>query len=352
MDTSIFGLRFKSNEALQPDAVNIAAFLSLPRTPGAKETHRDVFENFSHYQDLVAQSENGSYAGLGRQDFGERILLGVLSHTRFFQPALRIAIEEYLYHHHQLLQLDFNKPEKFIRSAMDELGRLNPKKREDQQKMARLQVMLDQRKADLESLTMQRRMLIGELCHIAAYVRDNIVKVQQLCEDSIASLARLQVGGKKTEQLIEDIKEHFKGEVRDRRQMGAVTPDYLETVKAEVAELSQLLKRQVLEDIFVVTGAYESFFEHAKRHAALLTDLTARAEQSRRNDKVRDDRVFTEIERVLITLVTECRPAMKPSARTEAAARHEDLLRDRRREMIDYVFILLKDQRKGDAWTV
>lgn len=352
MDTSIFGLRFKSNEALQPDSAGIAAFLRSPRAPGSKETNADIFANFVHYQELIAQGGKGAPAGLGRQDFGERILLGVLSHSRFFQPALRIAIEEYLYHHHHLLQLDFSKPEAFIRSATDELGRLNPKKREEQQKMARLQVMLDQRKADLDSLARQRRMLTGELCHIAAYVRDNIAKVRQLCEDSVASLARLQVGGKKTEQLVEDIKEHFKGEVRDRRSLGGVTPDYLEAVKTEVAELSQQLKRQVLEDIFTVTGAYEAFFEHAKKHASLLDSLIAQAERSRRNEKVRDDRVFGEIERVLIALVTECRPAVTPHAPADAPGQHESLLRDKRREMLGHIFEMLREQQHRDgAWT-
>ena len=74
------------------------------------------------------------------------------------------------------------------------MARLNPKKKDDQQKIARLQALIDQRKKDLEALTKRRQVMVGELYHIAAYVRDNIVKVQQLCEDAIARLARLQAG--------------------------------------------------------------------------------------------------------------------------------------------------------------
>ena len=84
-------------------------------------------------------------------------------------------------------------------------------------------------------------MLTGELCHIAVYELDNIVMVRQPCEDAIALLARLQAGGEKTGQLIENLKEYFKDEVRDYRQMGKVTPEYLESVKAEVAQLVPFL---------------------------------------------------------------------------------------------------------------
>jgi hypothetical protein len=269
MDASIFGLRFKSNAELQPDPADLAAFLRSPRTPGAKEARQDDLATFVHYVDLVEQSETDPYSDQGRKDFGEFILLSVLSQTRFFRRTLRIAIEEYLYHHHQLLALDFSKPEKFVRSAEEEVNRLNSKKKDDQQKIARLQVLIEQRNKDLETLTKQRRLLTGELCHIAAYVHDNIMKIQQLCESAIARLSKLHVGGKKTEQLIEDLKAQFKDKVRECRQMETVTPEYLESMKVEVAQISQRLTQLVLGDIYTVTGVYEGFYEHEKKNAPL-----------------------------------------------------------------------------------
>jgi hypothetical protein len=280
------------------------------------------------------------------------MLLGVLSHTRFFKPALRIAIEEYKYHHHQLLQLDFIKPEKFVRSAEEELLRLNPKKRDDQQKIARLQALIDQRKKDLEALIRKRRMLTGELCHIAVYILENIVKVQQLCEEAIASLAKLQVGGKRTEQLIEDIKTHFREEVREYRQARMVTPEYLESVKAEVAKLSERLKRQLLGDIYAVTGIYEGIYDHARKNAALLTGLIDRAERARKNDAVRDNEVFGQIASTLVALITEFRADARASAPEKTEKRLDDLLWDKRREMLEHVFELLREHRKTDAWTI
>jgi hypothetical protein len=275
----------------------------------------------------------------------------VLSHTRFFRPALRVAIEEYLYHHHQLQQLDFNKPEKFIRSAEEELLKLNPKKRDDQQKIARLRALVEQRKGDLEALVQRRRAIGGELCHIVAYVRDNIVKVQQLCEDAISNLAKLQVGGKRTEQLIDDIKEHFRGEVRDHRQAGMVTTEYLESVKAEVADLSLRLKRQLLGDIYAVTGIYEAIYDHAKKNAAVLTELIGLAERARKDDVRRDNEVFGRIERTLVALISEVQAEAKAPAPERTEKRLDDLLWEKRREMLDHVFTLLKE-RKTDAWTL
>jgi hypothetical protein len=351
MDTSIFGLRFISNESLQPAPADLAAFLRSPRAPGMKGAHQDDLAVFTGYLMRVDENEQTLAKGVGRVTFNDRMLLGVLSHTRFFRPALRVAVEEYLYHHHQLQQLDFNKPEKFIRSAGEELAKLNPKKRDDKQKIARLEALVEQRKRDLDGLVQRRRAIAGELSHITVYVRDNIGKVRQLCEEAISNLARLQVGGKRTEQLIEDIKEHFRGEVRDQRELGAVTPEYLESVKAEVADLSLRLKRQLLGDVYAVTGIYEAIYDHVKNNAALLTEQLVRAERARRDDTSRDNEVFGKIERTLIALISEFKAEAKAPAPERTEKRLDDLLWDKRREMLDYVFTLLKE-RKTDAWTI
>lgn len=351
MDTFIFGLRFKSDESLQPSADDLAVFLGSPRTPGAPGTREDDLEVFIGHQKRVEAYEQGLARGLGWLDFSERLLLGVLSHTRFFRPALRIAIEEYLYHHHEFLQLDFNKPESFIRSAEDEMGRLSAGKKDDQQKIARLQALIDQRKKDLAALTKRRRVMVGELCHIAAYVLENLEKVRQLSEDAIALLARLQAGGDKTVQLIEDLKAYFKDEVREYRQMRMVTPEYLESVKTEVAKLSQLLTGQVRGDIVAVTGIYENFRVHAVKNTVLLRDLISRAELARKNDGARDVQVFTEIESALIGLISEFRPGMKAPEQAGAGERHEDLLREKRREFLDHIFLLLRDEHKKNKRT-
>ena len=350
MDTSIFGLRFKSNEKLQPSPAELTAFLASPRASGDPGKHADDFAAFVQYRERVETYDREQKQGVGRLEFGERRLLGVLSHTGFFKPAFRVAIEEYKYHKHQLVLLDFNKPETFIRSAEEEIAKLNTKKRDDRQKIVRLQDMIKQRKKDLEVLIERRRMIAGELYHIAAYVRDNIVMVQRLCESVIARLAKLQVGGEKTGQMIEDLKEQFKEQVREHRQMGAITPEYLESVKAEVAQLSQRLTRSVLEDIYFVTRIYEGFYEHAKNGAGRLEDLLVWADRIRKKDSNDEDQLFTRIEQELVALISEFRVDVKPADQPGESDRHEVLLLEKRRELLDHIFLLIREQNKNDAW--
>ena len=352
MDPSIFGLRFKSNEELQPSPADLAAFLASPRASADLRRHTDDLAPFIRYRELVETYEREQKEGIGRLEFGERRLLGVLSHSGFFKPAFRIAVEEYKYHNHQLFLLDFNKPEAFIRSAEAEIGKLNPKKRDDQQKITRLQDMIRQRRKDLEVLAKRRRMIAGELYHIGVYVRDNIVLVQRLCEGAIARLAELQVGGKKTGQMIEDLKEQFKAQVREHRQMGSLTPEYLESVKAEVAQLSQRLSKSVLEDIYFVTRIYEGFYEHAKSGAGRLTDLLGWADRVRKKDGNDEDQLFSRIEQVLVTLISDFRIDAQPAGHPGATDQHEGLLLEKRRELLDHIFLLLRDQNKKDAWTL
>jgi len=351
MDTSLFGLRFESNAELHPDPADLAAFLRSPRAPGEKGLRQDDLAVFTGYMDRVEKYEKGSAHGVASGDASERMLLGVLSQTQFFRPSFRLAIEEYLYHHHQLLALDFTKPEKFVRSAEEELSRLNSKKKDDQQKIARLQVLIEQRKKDLESLAKRRHLIASELCLIAAYVRDNVEKVLQRCEGAITSLAKLQVDGTRAEQLIDDLKAHFKEEVRERRHMGTVTPEYLESLKTEVAQLSQRLARLMLGDVHAVTGVYDGFHEHAKKHAALLNDLIARAQPARKVDAYRVNRPFAELESALVALVSEFRPAVKAAAPEGVGERHGDLLEKLRREMLDHIFTLLKSGTGRDTGT-
>jgi hypothetical protein len=48
METSIFGLRFKSNEELQPSPADLSAFLASPSASGAPGKHVDDLAVFIH----------------------------------------------------------------------------------------------------------------------------------------------------------------------------------------------------------------------------------------------------------------------------------------------------------------
>jgi hypothetical protein len=56
-----------------------------------------------------------------------------------------------------------------------------------------------------------------------------------------------------------------------------------------------------------------------------------------------------ELERALIAIISAFRPTVKASEQVEVGERHKCLLREKRREMLDYVFALFKEQYRGDA---
>ncbi len=347
METAIFGLRFKSNEALQPTLEELKLFLESARKEGKKEKHGD--DLVSYLQDLarVEEFEKNRKQGTGQTDFHEKMLLGALSHSHFFKSSLKSAVEQYKYHYHTLMTTDLRKPSAFIKSAEEEIKRFNPKSKDDQAKMARLQAMIDRRNNDLEALRERCPRLGDELYHIAVYIRDNLVRIQKLCESSITVLVALQIGGEKTGQLIEDIKTHFKEQVRDSLQLGPVTKQYVESLKEDVAKLSKQLSQQVLEDIYAVTRLYEALHDHAKKIAGQLDALIRRVKAKQHKGIEEDRDLFGRIEQVLISLVSDYRldTAMPKDARS--GDKHDQLLFEKRKEMLDHLFDLLKKGMSG-----
>jgi len=349
METAIFGLRFKSHEALQPAIEDLRLFLESPRKEGKKERHGDALANYLQHLARVEEFEKDRQRGMGQTDFHEKMLLGVLSHSHFFTSSLKSAVEQYQYHCHALMTIDLRKPLVFIKSAEEEIKRFNPKSKDDQTRMARLRGMIDQRSKDLETLKGHWPMLGDELYHIAVYITDNLLKIRKLCESSITVLVGLQIGGEKTGQMIEDIKAHFKEQVREYLQLGPVTKQYVESLQDEVAKLSKQLSQQVLEDIYAVTRVYEALHDHAQKIGGELDGLI-RQVKSKQHKSVDEDRdLFGRIEKTLISLVSDYHldTAMPKDARS--GDKHDKLLFEKRKEMLDHLFDLLKKGMSGQG---
>ncbi len=347
MTAPIFGLRFKSNEAIQPTAAELAAFQDGPREAGSPARRRDDLAPYVRSLGRIEAYEAGGPSVRVTFPFGERLYLGVLSHCRFFTPALRIAVEEYLYHYHQLNGLDFRKPQAFIRSAEAEIAKLNPKKRDEQQRIERFQGMVDQRRKDLEALARRRSMLAGELYHIAAYVQENLILIRQLSERAIARLAELQVSGTKRDELIEDLKAHFKDQVRLRLQSGPVTKEYLESLKTEVADLTQVLSRRMLDDLYAVTGVYERLHDHVRQRAAALEQLLRKADAVRKRNDDRGWEAFAAVGSELVALTGQVPAAPAAAEEPNSEEDHAALMMEKRQEMFDHVLGLLKEVGGG-----
>ena len=343
---SIFELRFGSNEDLSPTREEIDVFLKSPKEEGGRELNGN---DLAPYRELLAgvktfEQHQRQYAA--PQDFQKKMLYSALGHSHFFSPVLLSEVEQYKFHLHALKTLDFKKPTAFIKAAEDEMSRLNQKKKDDAVKLARLRSMVDERKKTLEILEKRRQMLIRELGHIALYLRDNLVMIERRCEASIVVLVDLQISRKKENQLIDDIKTHFKEQLRDSLRDGPVTKQYVEAIKKDVAQLSKEISSILRDDVYALTRLYEAVHDHSKKTAREIDALMAKTERGK-NKNIEDDReFFTKVEKVLVSLISDYRFDMIPTTIHSKTA-HENILLEKRKELLDHIFELLKKERRS-----
>jgi hypothetical protein len=234
----------------------------------------------------------------------------------------------------------------FIKFAEEEMRKLNPKKKQDAIKLARLQDIVGERNRAIAMLKRSRTALAGELGNITRYISDNLNKIRKLCEASIVVLVDSHISRKKEGQLIEDIKTHFREHLRDSLHLGPVTRQYAEAVRQDVAVLEKELSGIVRDDIYTLTRLFESIHNHTKDNVRELNALKATYDRTR-SGGIEDDRmVFSKIEQVLVSLVSGCRFEFKPAAfRSETA--HEQVLHEKRKEMLDHLFDLLQKERRA-----
>ncbi len=313
---------------------------------GVRESHGNDVAPYRELLESIRAFEQHERPYASPQAFEEHMFYGVLGHSHFFSPVLAAEVEQFKYHLHTLKTLDFKKPMAFIKTAEDEMGRLNPKKRNDSDKLARLSSMIDERKSTLELLQRHRVALVKELGDIALYLRDNLVMIGKRCEAAIVILVELQISRKMENHLIEDIKTHFREQLRDSLRDGPVTRQYLEAVKKDVAQLSKEMSSILREDVYALTKLYEAIYDQVRRTAREIDSLMAKTERGK-NIRLEDDQGhFTKIEKVLVSLISPYHFDLKPAiVRSETV--HEDILLEKRRELLDRIFELLQKERRA-----
>jgi hypothetical protein len=270
---------------------------------------------------------------------------GVISLSQFANPVLKREVELYKYYVHGLALLDFNKPAGFVKAADEEMSTLDPMRMKDAVKLHRLQGMVEERKLTLEKLEKRRAALAKELGNIARYVRSNLVKIGKLCEASIVILMELQMSGKMGDRLIDEIKEDFKADLEDVLHHGPVVGQYLDAVKQDFSMLASEMPVIVREDLYALAGLYEAIYDHTKRNVHDL-DIRLAELEIRKNRSFEEDReLFTQVEQLLVSLISDYRFELKAkNMRSESA--HESILMEKRREMIEDVFELLSSERR------
>lgn len=339
-DKSIFGLRFKSNNDLLPSPEDLDAFLASPKKAGAPELHNDDLAPYNELINSILAFDLNEHPDTAQEAFQKKLFLGVLAHSNFVKPALKSAVEQYKYHLHTLASLDPKKPLAFIKSAEEEMARLNPKKKEEAARLARMQIMVDERKKTMDELAKHWTSLVEELGHLSTYIRENLVKIGKLCEESIVILVSEQIKRKKEIGLIEDIKLHFKERLRESLHQGTITKEQLEAAKEEVADLAKRTTDLLRADVYTLTGLYEGVHDHTKKITSELDALTAQIPPKRMSLE-EDKKLFAGIEQVLVSLITTYRFELKTEG-IGTETEHDKILFEKRREMLDHLFNVLR----------
>jgi len=346
IDKSIFGLRFGSNEDLSPTLEELRVFLESPKKEGGREPRKKDFARYGDLIESVAIFERSRQPDEAPLTFGERMFSAVVSLSQFANPVLRRSVEQYQYLLHVLISLDFKKPAVFINAAEGEMSKLNPKKKDDAVRLDRLRGLVDDRKKSIETLKRRSNDLMKELGDIALYIRDNLVRIEKLCEASIVIIVELQISRKKENQLINDIQSDFKERLRDALHEGAITKQRLELVKRDVNSLTKELSVLLREDIYSLTGLFETIHEHTKKTTGELDTLLARIKKDGNRGFEENCKLLVQIGQTFISLISDYNFGLKaPELRNDSA--HKDILMEKRNEMLEHVFELLQKERRA-----
>jgi len=342
---NIFGLRFGSNEVISPSREDLNAFLGSLKKERGTERHEDDLAAYRELVNRVNSYEQGQLHSVGREDYREKLFFSALAHSCFFDQGLTLAMEQYKYYQHAFAQLDLRKPMSFVRSAEAEMSGLNPNRKEDAAKLARLQGMVDERKKSLETLKKNRVSLSAELAAIVRYIRENLAKIEKLSEAALGVLVDVQISSSEEKRLIEDVKQHFKEQLKDALRHGPLSKEHLEQVKKDVETLEKEITNLAHEDVSSLTRLYKAIHDHIAKYAAELGGLIAKLDPQKELSVDDEKQLFSQIEESLIALVRDHQFPVKTAAlHTETP--YEDILADKRKELLERLFDLLQKDRR------
>jgi chromosome segregation ATPase len=342
VNKAIFGLRFGSNGEVFPSAADIALFLESPKFGNGGQAHGDDTAPFGVAIDRLAAFQQRR--SLGSVTFQDALLYGALNHSGFYSAALKSVVEQYKYHIYMLSQLDFKKPTAFVRTAEAEISQLQAARKKDSVRIARLSDMVEERKKTLEDLRNTWMILAAEMRNIAAYVSENLLKIDHLSTASIAVLRDIVASRSVESRLIEDIKTHFKEHLKDTLHQGPIPKDYLDAVRKNVAVLSQELSAVVKEDVESLMRLFEAISAHMRKYSGEIDSLLAALDKGRHKDFEQDCNRLAQIEHALVSLVTDAQFDLKVSA-MRSATEHKNLLAEKRRELHDVLMEYLRRER-------
>ncbi|HUI44645.1 MAG TPA: hypothetical protein VL122_01475 [Nitrospirota bacterium] len=342
----IFDNRTDFDESIQPAPEELEAFLANAGKEGGGEPRINDLAAYRRLLKEVDDFVQRQATDDAVADIRQRILFGVLDHTQFVNPVLLSEVELYAYHLHRLESLDFKNPSAFIKSAEHEIGRLSTKRINDVMRMERLQQMIAERKKILAMLKKQWLQIAPELRRIALYVRENLVRIEKLCEMSVVILAEAGIGRTKEKQLIEDVNNYFKDLLKRALHHGKITKEKLEKARDGVEMITSELSILINEDGNALTKWYETIHDHVKATSQDIAVVLADLESKKGGTVLENLSLFKQLEHLLVSLLLGCRLEIN-QAGNGPGTRHDSILNAKRTEMLDYLFGQVQKERRA-----
>jgi hypothetical protein len=345
LSAPIFEPRRQTNENFpRPSQGTLHFFLTHTIKECGRELHNDDMEPYRRLLNEVDAFAKLKLPGAEQPDVREWLLYGMLANSRFINDALPLAVEEYKYYLHALLALDFRSPVTLIKSLELETGKLSMQRTRDIVLRVKFQEMIAGQKRILSRVMRRYVLLSGEMSHIAHYVRANLAKIEERCDAAVSMLSDAVVGKARERQLIEEIRAHFKLQLKDARSRGGVTRQDLENAKHEFAQLVQTISELVVKDAAVIKGLHRELGAHVKRRGNAIELLLSEIKE-KKDASVKENRdLFRHVGDELVALLS-CRLADTAKVeKSEGNAAQVSLIGAIRKQMIDH---LLETVGKG-----
>jgi hypothetical protein len=333
----IFVRRAGPDASMRPSKEELASFLERMKKQGALAPLVTAMGKARMMLIDMAAFEDRRKLEPWQQDHRERMVYGVLRHSRFVCNELLNAVAEFQYQLRILASLDFAGPEEFIANAEQTLKKLKRSNIDHVVRMVRLKEMIGERRHMLAGLESRQTALISELRHIASYVRENLVLMETLCRKAIVVLVEIGLDRSMENELIEAVRKQFHQELRAASGVRQLTTDDLERAKHIANRLAQKLSDLVRDDVFSLSQLYETVHDVAKSTAEELTELLREVDRSRIGQERGVVESFQKIGQALVLLVVGFPDELRPK-KADIGLTRNALLMDKRREMVEYLF--------------
>ncbi len=312
---------------------------SSPVRPDDLEPYRQLLKDAEAFQ-------TSSQPDSATDDVQQLMFHHVLDHTKFINSELLSVVEHYKRNLHILMSLDFVGPMTALRSAEKEIGTMSTSGVDHAARLAHLQETIDLQKQRLSELKKHWVFLTSELRRIALMLYDHLSAMEGTCDTSIAILSDCEVAKNRERQKIEDIKKHYRNQLKYNMYSSRVTWRDLENAKMEFDLLSREISILGKEEIISLSELYASF-RNRVRTAKNEIDALLPEIEGKKNESVKENKdLFKRLGRALVSFLSDRRFGLKNPENREASA-DESIIRAARKELLDYLFDVVRKERRA-----